>query len=128
MKTYGGVADVSVICNGLCSSFIFKIDIICYIMLFYHYSCDVTYLLLIFCFFPFLCVAVLSASVYLVVLLHIRAVRNNNSNSGYSDHILDIGYKYGTITDTMVSPSNKCCLMMAHVQPKLATAMNNGCT
>jgi hypothetical protein len=32
---------------------------------------------------------------------HIHAIRNNNSNSGYSNHILNTGHKYGTITDTM---------------------------
>jgi hypothetical protein len=29
------------------------------------------------------------------------AIKNNNSNSGYSNHILNIGHKYGLITDTM---------------------------
>jgi hypothetical protein len=32
---------------------------------------------------------------------HILAIRNNNSNSGYSNHILNTGHTYGTITDTM---------------------------
>jgi hypothetical protein len=32
---------------------------------------------------------------------HIQAVRNNNSNSGYLNHILNTGHKYRTITDTM---------------------------
>jgi hypothetical protein len=32
---------------------------------------------------------------------HIHAVRNNNSNSGYSNHILNTGHKYGKTTDTM---------------------------
>jgi hypothetical protein len=32
---------------------------------------------------------------------HIQAIRNNNSNSGYSNHILNTRYKYGTTTDTM---------------------------
>jgi hypothetical protein len=32
---------------------------------------------------------------------HIQAIRNNNSNSGYSNVILNTGHKYGTITDTM---------------------------
>jgi hypothetical protein len=32
---------------------------------------------------------------------HIHAIRNNNSNSGYSNHILNTGHKYGTIADTM---------------------------
>jgi hypothetical protein len=32
---------------------------------------------------------------------HVQAIRNNNSNSGYSSHILNTGYKYGTITDAM---------------------------
>jgi hypothetical protein len=31
---------------------------------------------------------------------HIPAIRNNNGNSGYSNHILNIGHTYGTITDT----------------------------
>jgi hypothetical protein len=32
---------------------------------------------------------------------HIQAIRNNNSNSGYSKHILNTGHTYGSITDTM---------------------------
>jgi hypothetical protein len=32
---------------------------------------------------------------------HIQAVRKNRSNSGYSNHILNIEHKYGSITDTM---------------------------
>jgi hypothetical protein len=32
---------------------------------------------------------------------HIQAIRNNNSNSGYSNHILNTGHTYGTITDTV---------------------------
>jgi hypothetical protein len=32
---------------------------------------------------------------------HIQAIRNNNSNSGYSKHILNTGHAYGTITDTI---------------------------
>jgi hypothetical protein len=32
---------------------------------------------------------------------HIQAIRNNNSNSGYSKHILNTRYKYGTIPDKM---------------------------
>jgi hypothetical protein len=32
---------------------------------------------------------------------HIQAVRNINSNSGYSFYILNTGHKHGTITDTM---------------------------
>jgi hypothetical protein len=32
---------------------------------------------------------------------HIEAIRNNNSNSGYSNHILNTGHTHGTITDTM---------------------------
>jgi hypothetical protein len=32
---------------------------------------------------------------------HIQAIRNQNSNSGYSNHILNTGHTYGTITDTM---------------------------
>jgi hypothetical protein len=31
----------------------------------------------------------------------IQAIRNNNSNSGYSSHILTTGHTYGTITDTV---------------------------
>jgi hypothetical protein len=31
---------------------------------------------------------------------HIYTIRNN-SNSGYSNHILNTGHAYGTITDTM---------------------------
>jgi hypothetical protein len=32
---------------------------------------------------------------------HIQAIRSNNSNSGYSNHILNTGHAYGTITDAM---------------------------
>jgi hypothetical protein len=32
---------------------------------------------------------------------HIQATRNNNSNSGYSNHIVNTGHTYGTIADTM---------------------------
>jgi hypothetical protein len=32
---------------------------------------------------------------------HVRAIRNNNNNSGYSNHILNTGHAYGTINDTM---------------------------
>jgi hypothetical protein len=32
---------------------------------------------------------------------HIHAIRNNNTNTGYSKHILDTGHTYGTINDTM---------------------------
>jgi hypothetical protein len=32
---------------------------------------------------------------------HIQATRNNNSNSGYSKHILNMGHTYGSITDMM---------------------------
>jgi hypothetical protein len=32
---------------------------------------------------------------------HIRDTKNNNSNSGYSNHILNTGHSYGNITDTM---------------------------
>jgi hypothetical protein len=57
------VSGVSVTCNVL-YCFIFKTDIICYILLSYHCSCDVTYILLMCWFYPFLlCVDVLSGSV-----------------------------------------------------------------
>jgi precorrin-6B methylase 2 len=32
---------------------------------------------------------------------HTQVNRNNHSNSGYSNHILNTGYKYGTISDTI---------------------------
>jgi hypothetical protein len=32
---------------------------------------------------------------------HIHNIRSNNSNSGYSNHILNTGHTYGMITDTM---------------------------
>jgi hypothetical protein len=32
---------------------------------------------------------------------HILAIKKNNNNSGYSNHILNTGHKYGPITDTM---------------------------
>jgi hypothetical protein len=32
---------------------------------------------------------------------HIWAIRNNNSNSGYSNHTLNTGHTYGSITNTM---------------------------
>jgi hypothetical protein len=31
---------------------------------------------------------------------HIQAIRDNSSNSGYSNHILNTGHAYGSITDT----------------------------
>jgi hypothetical protein len=30
---------------------------------------------------------------------HIHAIRSNNANSGYSNHILSTGHTYGTITE-----------------------------
>jgi hypothetical protein len=33
--------------------------------------------------------------------VHLQAIRNNNSNSGYSSHILNTGHTYGSITDTI---------------------------
>jgi hypothetical protein len=32
---------------------------------------------------------------------HIQTIRNNNINSGYSNHILSTRHAYGSITDTM---------------------------
>jgi hypothetical protein len=32
---------------------------------------------------------------------HIHDIRSNNSNTGYSNHILNTGHTYGTVTDTM---------------------------
>jgi hypothetical protein len=32
---------------------------------------------------------------------HIQAIRNNNSSSGYSNHILNTGHTYGTVANTM---------------------------
>jgi hypothetical protein len=32
---------------------------------------------------------------------YIQAIRNDNSNSGYSNHILNTGYTYGSINNTM---------------------------
>jgi hypothetical protein len=32
---------------------------------------------------------------------HLQAIRSNNGNSGYSNHILTTGHTYGNITDTM---------------------------
>jgi hypothetical protein len=32
---------------------------------------------------------------------HIHAIGSNDSNSGYSNHVLNMGHTYGTITDTM---------------------------
>jgi hypothetical protein len=32
---------------------------------------------------------------------HIQAIRNNNSNSAYSSHIMNKGHTYGSITDTV---------------------------
>jgi hypothetical protein len=32
---------------------------------------------------------------------HTQVIRNNNSNSGYSNHILNTEHTYGTITDTI---------------------------
>jgi hypothetical protein len=33
--------------------------------------------------------------------VHFQAIRNNNSNSEYSSHILNTGHTYGTTTDNM---------------------------
>jgi hypothetical protein len=32
---------------------------------------------------------------------HIQDIRSNNGNTGYSNHILNTGHTYGTITDTI---------------------------
>jgi hypothetical protein len=32
---------------------------------------------------------------------HTHDIRSNNSNTGYSNHVLNTGHTYGTITDTM---------------------------
>jgi hypothetical protein len=32
---------------------------------------------------------------------HVQAIRNNNRNLGYSNHIVNMGHTYGTITDNM---------------------------
>jgi hypothetical protein len=32
---------------------------------------------------------------------HINNIKTNNSNTGYSSHILNTGHTYGTIRDTM---------------------------
>jgi hypothetical protein len=32
---------------------------------------------------------------------HIQAIRNNNSNSGYSNHMLNTGHAYGSMANTM---------------------------
>jgi hypothetical protein len=32
---------------------------------------------------------------------HMQSIRNNNNNSGYSNHILNTGHTYGTINKTM---------------------------
>jgi hypothetical protein len=34
---------------------------------------------------------------------HIKAIRNNSSNSGYASHILNTGHIYGNITDKLTS-------------------------
>jgi hypothetical protein len=42
---------------------------------------------------------------------HIHDSRSNNSNSGYSNHILKTGHAYGTMTDTVdiiISTGRKC--------------------
>jgi hypothetical protein len=38
---------------------------------------------------------------YQVQRTHTEAVRNTNSNYGYSNHILNAGHAYGIMTDTM---------------------------
>jgi hypothetical protein len=38
---------------------------------------------------------------------HIYAVRTNNSNSGYSNHILATGHTYGTIKDNYRSHKDR---------------------
>jgi hypothetical protein len=32
---------------------------------------------------------------------HIRDIKNNNSKSGYSNHILNTGHSYGNVTDAL---------------------------
>jgi hypothetical protein len=32
---------------------------------------------------------------------HIHAIRSNNSNTGFANHILNTGHRYGTISNTM---------------------------
>jgi hypothetical protein len=32
---------------------------------------------------------------------HIHTIRNHSSNSGYANHLLNMGHTCGTITDTM---------------------------
>jgi hypothetical protein len=38
---------------------------------------------------------------------HIQAIRNNNGNSGFFNHVLSTGHTYGSITDTMNIKSDK---------------------
>jgi hypothetical protein len=38
---------------------------------------------------------------YTIYKEHIQAIRNNSSNSGYSNHILNTGHTLRSITDTM---------------------------
>jgi hypothetical protein len=38
---------------------------------------------------------------------HIQAVKNNNDDKRYSDHILNTGHSCGNITDTMIGVKSK---------------------
>jgi hypothetical protein len=45
--------------------------------------------------------ALLSYLTVNIICKHPVAIRNNDGNSGYSNHIPNTGHTYGTITDTM---------------------------
>jgi hypothetical protein len=51
--------------------------------------------------FPLKCVGQMGRTFSTRHKEHIHNIRSNNSNSGYSNHILHTGHAYGTITDTM---------------------------
>jgi hypothetical protein len=55
------------------------------------------------------------------------AVEKNRTRINNNNNDVPIGTK-DKVYSAVVSPSNKCRLMMAHVRPKHVAAMNNECT
>jgi hypothetical protein len=51
--------------------------------------------------FPLKYVGQIGRALYTRYKEHIQGIRNNNSNSGYSNQILNTGHTYGSITDTL---------------------------
>jgi hypothetical protein len=47
------------------------------------------------------CIAQTGRTLYISYKKHIQAIRNNNGNSGYSNHIRNTGHTFERVTDTM---------------------------